>query len=62
MFIDVQPDEARFHHFNCICELQLPQFTGTATTVSRVACLCNFTKNLDFFFKFALSGCIYCFF
>ena len=48
MFIGLQPDKARF---DCIGELQLLQFAGTAATVSQVDCLGNFTKNLDFFFK-----------
>ena len=34
--IDLQLYKAHFHHFNCISELQLPQFTtcSTAVTVS----------------------------
>ena len=44
-FIDPQPDKAHFRH---ICELQLRQFSSTAAKVSRVDCLGNFTKNLDF--------------
>ena len=34
-----------------ICELQLPEFTSTVATVSRPACLANFTKTLGFISK-----------
>ena len=49
------------HHradFRLICELQLPKFTHTVATLSRLACLANFTKNLGFISKKGLCGAL----
>ena len=47
-----------FLKFGLICDLQLPEFTSTVATVSRPACLTNFTKILVFISKKGLRGAL----
>ena len=44
--------------FRLICELQLPKSTHIVATVSRLACLANFTKNSGFISKKGLCGAV----
>ena len=56
--IGLQLHDALFLKFGLICELQLPEFTSTVATVSRPACLANFTKILGFILKKGLRGAL----
>ena len=56
--IGLQHHGALFFDFRLICELQLPKFTHTVATVSRLACLASFTKHLGFIAKKGLCGAV----